>query len=156
MSAVDGSTSDGPTSDRPAWAHAMYDFLCAEGVTQIAYVPDAGLRVMINRSLADAEVHSIPLTTEEEGVALLAGADLGGMPHHRHQIPMAAGFDAQHAEAALGAVEGDPLDRAGQHFGGLGCGVRHPGGLASDWLVHASPRCHRAMLTGCCNAHLSC
>jgi sulfopyruvate decarboxylase alpha subunit len=41
-------------------------------------VPDAGHRVMIDRSLADPEVHSIPLTTEEEGVALLAGADLGG------------------------------------------------------------------------------
>jgi sulfopyruvate decarboxylase alpha subunit len=56
----------------------MYDALRAQGVTQIAYVPDAGHRVMIDRSLADPEVHSIPLTTEEEGVALLAGADLGG------------------------------------------------------------------------------
>jgi sulfopyruvate decarboxylase alpha subunit len=56
----------------------MYDFLRAQGVTQIAYVPDAGHRVLIDRSLADPEAHSIPLTTEEEGVALLAGADLGG------------------------------------------------------------------------------
>ena len=62
----------------PAWAHAMYDHLRAQGVTQIAYVPDAGHRVMIDRSLADPDVHSIPLTTEEEGVALLAGADLAG------------------------------------------------------------------------------
>ena len=66
------------TQDGPAWAHAMYDALRAQGVTQIAYVPDAGHRVMIDRSLADPEVHSIPLTTEEEGVALLAGADLDG------------------------------------------------------------------------------
>jgi len=43
-----------------------------------AYVPDAGHRVLIERSLADPDVHAIPLTTEEEGVALLAGADLGG------------------------------------------------------------------------------
>ncbi|MCC6720173.1 MAG: phosphonopyruvate decarboxylase [Acetobacteraceae bacterium] len=62
----------------PDWAHDMYDLLRAEGVTQICYVPDAGHRVMIDRSLADPEVHSIPLTTEEEGVALLAGAELGG------------------------------------------------------------------------------
>jgi len=55
----------------------MYDQLRAQGVTQVAYVPDAGHRVMIDRSLADPDVHSIPLTTEEEGVALLAGADLG-------------------------------------------------------------------------------
>jgi sulfopyruvate decarboxylase alpha subunit len=47
-------------------------------VTQFAYVPDAGHRVLIDRALADAEVHAIPLTTEEEGVALAAGADLGG------------------------------------------------------------------------------
>ena len=62
----------------PRWAHDMYDLLRGEGVTQFAYVPDAGHKVLIDRSLADAAVHSIPLTTEEEGVALLAGADLGG------------------------------------------------------------------------------
>ncbi|OYV72814.1 MAG: phosphonopyruvate decarboxylase, partial [Deltaproteobacteria bacterium 21-66-5] len=33
---------------------------------------------LIDRSLADPDAQSIPLTTEEEGVALLAGADLGG------------------------------------------------------------------------------
>jgi sulfopyruvate decarboxylase alpha subunit len=60
------------------WADALYDLLRANGVTQFAYVPDAGHRVLIDRSLADADAHSIPLTTEEEGVALAAGADLGG------------------------------------------------------------------------------
>ena len=48
------------------------------GVTQFAYVPDAGHKVLIDRSLADPDVHSVPLTTEEEGVAMMAGADLGG------------------------------------------------------------------------------
>jgi sulfopyruvate decarboxylase alpha subunit len=61
-----------------AWQDALYDLLRANGVTQFAYVPDAGHRVLIDRSLADPDVQSIPLTTEEEGVALLAGADLGG------------------------------------------------------------------------------
>ena len=41
-------------------------------------MPDAGHSVLIDRSIADAGVRSIPLTTEEEGVALIAGADLGG------------------------------------------------------------------------------
>ena len=41
-------------------------------------MPDAGHRILIDRSLADPEAHSIALTSEEEGVALLAGADLGG------------------------------------------------------------------------------
>jgi sulfopyruvate decarboxylase alpha subunit len=60
------------------WPDALYDLLRANGITQFAYVPDAGHRVLINRSLADPDAHSIPLTTEEEGVALLAGTDLGG------------------------------------------------------------------------------
>ena len=60
------------------WPHALYDLLRQAGVTQFAYVPDAGHKVLIDRSLADPDAQSIPLTTEEEGVALLAGADLGG------------------------------------------------------------------------------
>ena len=36
------------------------------------------LYVLIDRSLADPNAHAVALTTEEEGVALLAGADLGG------------------------------------------------------------------------------
>ncbi|WP_428484392.1 phosphonopyruvate decarboxylase [Rhodopila sp.] len=62
----------------PEWPDALYDLLRQNGVTQFAYVPDAGHKVLIDRSLADADVHSVPLTTEEEGVAMLAGADLGG------------------------------------------------------------------------------
>jgi len=60
------------------WPDAVYDLLRSNGVTQFAYVPDAGHKVLIDRSLADPDVHSVPLTTEEEGVAMLAGADLGG------------------------------------------------------------------------------
>jgi sulfopyruvate decarboxylase alpha subunit len=60
------------------WQHELYDLLRRHGVSQLAYVPDAGHSILIDRSLADPDVHSIPLTTEEEGVALIAGADLGG------------------------------------------------------------------------------
>jgi sulfopyruvate decarboxylase alpha subunit len=60
------------------WPHELYALLRENNITQFAYVPDAGHRVLIDRSLADNEVHSVALTTEEEGVALLAGADLGG------------------------------------------------------------------------------
>ena len=67
-----------PEDDGPAWAHELYDFLRAEEVTIFSYVPDAGHKVLINRSLADPGAESIPLTTEEEGVALCAGAHLGG------------------------------------------------------------------------------
>src|SRR5580700_7177715 len=60
------------------WQDALYDLLRRHNITQFAYVPDAGHRILIDRSLADPSVYSVPLTTEEEGVALLAGADLGG------------------------------------------------------------------------------
>src|SRR5262249_33440971 len=60
------------------WQHQVFDLLRRHKVTQIAYVPDAGHKILIERSIADPGVHAVPLTTEEEGVALLAGADLGG------------------------------------------------------------------------------
>lgn len=60
------------------WQNQLYDALRRHGVTQISYVPDAGHRVCIDRSLADKDVHSVALTTEEEGVALACGAHLGG------------------------------------------------------------------------------
>ena len=63
---------------RTGWQHDLYDLLRRHDITQFAYVPDAGHSILIDRSIADPEVHSIPLTTEEEGVALIAGADLGG------------------------------------------------------------------------------
>jgi sulfopyruvate decarboxylase alpha subunit len=67
-------------SDQP-WAHAVYDYLKSEGVTQFSYVPDAGHRVLIDKSIADPDMNSVALTTEEEGVAMAAGAWLGGTKH---------------------------------------------------------------------------
>ncbi len=61
-----------------AWPDDLYDLLRRHDITQFAYVPDAGHKTLINRSLADPDVRSIALTSEEEGVAMLAGADLGG------------------------------------------------------------------------------
>jgi sulfopyruvate decarboxylase TPP-binding subunit len=60
------------------WQDELYNLLRRHNVTQFAYVPDAGHRILIDRSLADPGAVSIALTTEEEGVALLAGTDLGG------------------------------------------------------------------------------
>jgi sulfopyruvate decarboxylase TPP-binding subunit len=60
------------------WQHEVYDLLRRNNITQFCYVPDAGHSIMIDRSLADPGAQSIALTTEEEGVALCAGADLGG------------------------------------------------------------------------------
>ncbi len=60
------------------WQGRLYDQLREANVSIFGYVPDAGHRVLIDRSIADSDVHSVPLTTEEEGVGLIAGAHLGG------------------------------------------------------------------------------
>lgn len=69
-----------PPPQPPArpWAQPLYDLLKSHDITQFAYVPDAGHRELIDLSIADPQVHAVSLTTEEEGVAMLAGADLGG------------------------------------------------------------------------------
>ena len=60
------------------WQNQLYEALRRHEVTQFSYVPDAGHRICIDRSIADKDVHSVALTTEEEGVALACGAHLGG------------------------------------------------------------------------------
>jgi sulfopyruvate decarboxylase alpha subunit len=60
------------------WPTRIYEILIAADVRQMAYVPDAGHTTLINLFLKDAEVASNVLTTEEEGVAIAAGAWLGG------------------------------------------------------------------------------
>lgn len=44
----------------------------------MSYVPDAGHKRLIELCQADASMHAVPLTTEEEGVGLALGAWLGG------------------------------------------------------------------------------
>src|SRR3974390_2797761 len=73
-----GCAMNEPHAAPAPWQDELYDLLRRHNITQFAYVPDAGHRILIDRSLADPGVHSVALTTEEEGVALLAGADLGG------------------------------------------------------------------------------
>jgi sulfopyruvate decarboxylase alpha subunit len=66
-------------NDKPTgWQHELYDMLRQHDITQFAYVPDAGHSILIERAVADRDARAITLTTEEEGVALIAGADLGG------------------------------------------------------------------------------
>jgi sulfopyruvate decarboxylase TPP-binding subunit len=60
------------------WPDAIHSTLCELGVRQVAYVPDAGHTRLIGLCAGNPGMRSVPLTTEEEGVALLAGAWLGG------------------------------------------------------------------------------
>ncbi len=60
------------------WPLAIYRTLKSFGVSQISYVPDAGHSRLIELSHGDSAIETTVLTTEEEGVALSAGAWLGG------------------------------------------------------------------------------
>ncbi len=61
-----------------SWQEQAYGLLREAGIDQFAFVPDAGHDYLIQRSIADPDVHAVALTTEEEGIGLLAGAHLGG------------------------------------------------------------------------------
>jgi sulfopyruvate decarboxylase alpha subunit len=60
------------------WSDDVHRIFRDTGVRQIAYVPDGGLARLIELCQADRDMRSIVLTTEEEGVAQMAGAWLGG------------------------------------------------------------------------------
>jgi sulfopyruvate decarboxylase alpha subunit len=67
------------TSDpEPSWPDDLYELLKRHGIRQVALVPDAGHARLIRRCLADNAMRVVTLTTEEEGVAMLSGAWLGG------------------------------------------------------------------------------
>ena len=60
------------------WPDHLFATLKRAGISQVGYVPDAGHARLIERCRADEDIHDVVLTTEEEGVALAAGAWLGG------------------------------------------------------------------------------
>ncbi len=60
------------------WGSGAYEALVKCGVRQIAYVPDAGLSNLLNLCKQNKEMTSTLLSSEEEGIAVAAGAWLGG------------------------------------------------------------------------------
>jgi sulfopyruvate decarboxylase alpha subunit len=67
-----------PPTGTGGWPERVYQHLRKAGVRQVSFVPDAGHARLIDLFGADAGVRSITLTTEEEGIAVAAGAWLGG------------------------------------------------------------------------------
>jgi sulfopyruvate decarboxylase alpha subunit len=66
------------SGDGPDWRHEIFAVLNAAKIRQVGYVPDAGHARLIELCRGDPKIRAVPLTSEEEGVALLAGAWLGG------------------------------------------------------------------------------
>jgi sulfopyruvate decarboxylase alpha subunit len=61
-----------------SWPDDIYHALKEWDIRQVGYVPDAGHKTLIKRCDSDPAIASFALTTEEEGIALAAGAWLGG------------------------------------------------------------------------------
>ena len=62
----------------PAWPSEVHAVLGRAGIRQAFYVPDAGLSHLIELLRTDPAVAATVLTTEQEGIAMAAGAWLGG------------------------------------------------------------------------------
>ena len=69
---------DDRTKTELHWPDAIYAQFRRVGIRQVGYVPDAGHSRLIELCVRDPDIHDVVLTTEEEGVALVAGAWLGG------------------------------------------------------------------------------
>ena len=70
--------ADATSEAQPAWPEEIFQILQRFDVRQVPYVPDAGHSQLIERVLGSSSMRGVSLTTEEEGVALLAGAWAGG------------------------------------------------------------------------------
>ena len=64
--------------DTQDWPRALHRILRAEDVRQMSFVPDAGHSALIQLFQQDNDVVCNVLTSEQEGIAIAAGAWLGG------------------------------------------------------------------------------
>ena len=78
MHARADANSEEAASQTGSWPEEIFSILQRFDVRQVPYVPDAGHSELINRVLGSSTMRGVSLTTEEEGVALLAGAWAGG------------------------------------------------------------------------------
>ena len=75
---MDADAIDKAPDAAAAWPDQIYGLLKKHDIRQVALVPDAGHSRLIERCRADPQIRDVVLTTEEEGVAMAAGAWLGG------------------------------------------------------------------------------
>ena len=64
--------------NQQSWPDLIHAHFKRDGVRQVGYVPDAGHSRLINLCKQDNDITDVVLTTEEEGIGLVAGATLGG------------------------------------------------------------------------------
>ena len=71
-----GAAADG--REAWSWPRLVFERLVEAGVTLFAHVPDAGNAAIVEMAESRDGVRAVLLSSEEEGIALCAGADLVG------------------------------------------------------------------------------
>ncbi len=72
------STQKTSPTESGSWQQEILGALKRSGVEIIAFVPDTGHAVAINAANEDPDTTAVSCTTEEDGIAICAGAHLGG------------------------------------------------------------------------------
>ena len=75
---MDARTGNADAKATESWSDEIFAILKKFKVRQVTYVPDGGHAKLIRQVHADPDMVPVTLTTEEEGVAILAGAWIGG------------------------------------------------------------------------------
>src|SRR5262252_1960482 len=75
---ISGQALHSPADLTTSWPDTIHAHFRRVGVRQVGYVPDAGHSRLIALCRDDPDIADVVLTTEAEGVGLVAGAALGG------------------------------------------------------------------------------
>jgi sulfopyruvate decarboxylase alpha subunit len=70
--------SEASTAAPGNWSQAVYQALKNQGISVVGFVPDGGMKKVIELCMADTSMRTVALTNESEGPCLMAGAWLGG------------------------------------------------------------------------------
>lgn len=70
--------AEGESAGASSWSDQAFEVLKEFNIRQVAYLPDGALAPLIAKCAQNPDMEATALTTEEEGVMLVAGAWLGG------------------------------------------------------------------------------
>ena len=65
-------------SENLEWPEQIFEKLLTAGISILSFIPDAGNTRLVDLAEKNNNIKTVLLTTEEEGIAICAGADLVG------------------------------------------------------------------------------
>ena len=106
---LEAATMTAPQAGEIDWQADVFRVLKEQGVKHVVYVPDAGHSTAIRMAESYNDIHAVLLTTEEEGIGYLAGAQL-------HAVMARMGVKEEQMTAfpdqptAIAALQADRVD----------------------------------------------